>query len=595
MPSRNQTLIAVGYIRMSSDIQQDSPARQRAEIERCALREGYEIIAWYEDHGLTGTESKKRVGLKRLLKDATSGQFTFVIVAELSRLSREELFDALGHYKALWEAGVTIVDCQRGAIDFSDLAGFIQLVVGQWGAREESVRISERSVSGKLNLLRQGQRIGGSRLFGFDREYLNEEGEVAKRVHFSQSFSKPPAWRCRIVPSEDIAAVEAVRWAFRAFRDGKVTMTEISSEYNRRGLRTTRGKRFDVTGIRVMLSNPSYCGDMRALHGCQGKFNRMDQQHDGEFFLADSHEGIISRQLFQEVQSVLPISKGTRPFQFATYRLRGLVFCGHCCSQMRCAGGGSRDDNDSYVCRKHRDGSNADCPGLCIVAQNVEAAVLRIVGHRVLTDENLSLLMKVARDTNDEPRTPTQEETRLAQLRDNIKRVKHNLALAESDQQFRDVSDILGQLRQEERRLAKRVVPAKRPKSEFVMNLETLAENRENLHLADPGQLAVALRSVIDRITVMRKPNDELIGTVYFREDGLPGAEPETLTPGDLQRRVYWPMVEYVRDQGRAVNADELLRVFKITKDTAKWRMYRAERMGHVTRVGPCCWAQIAD
>ena len=46
---------AVGYIRMSTDQQQDSPARQRRDIEALAKRLGYHIIDWYEDHGLTGT------------------------------------------------------------------------------------------------------------------------------------------------------------------------------------------------------------------------------------------------------------------------------------------------------------------------------------------------------------------------------------------------------------------------------------------------------------------------------------------------------------------------------------------------------------
>lgn len=42
---------AVGYIRMSSDQQQDSPARQRKDVQALADRMGYEIIKWYEDHG----------------------------------------------------------------------------------------------------------------------------------------------------------------------------------------------------------------------------------------------------------------------------------------------------------------------------------------------------------------------------------------------------------------------------------------------------------------------------------------------------------------------------------------------------------------
>jgi hypothetical protein len=51
---------AVGYTRMSTDRQENSPDRQRREIKALADREGYRITKWYEDHGLTGTESANR-------------------------------------------------------------------------------------------------------------------------------------------------------------------------------------------------------------------------------------------------------------------------------------------------------------------------------------------------------------------------------------------------------------------------------------------------------------------------------------------------------------------------------------------------------
>lgn len=58
---------AVGYIRMSTDQQQDSPERQRRDIEAMAVQSNYKIIKWYEDHGQTGTESSKRKEFKSCL------------------------------------------------------------------------------------------------------------------------------------------------------------------------------------------------------------------------------------------------------------------------------------------------------------------------------------------------------------------------------------------------------------------------------------------------------------------------------------------------------------------------------------------------
>lgn len=56
----SSSIPSVGYIRMSTDRQEHSPERQRAEIIEMAERDGYQIVKWYEDFGLTGTESAKR-------------------------------------------------------------------------------------------------------------------------------------------------------------------------------------------------------------------------------------------------------------------------------------------------------------------------------------------------------------------------------------------------------------------------------------------------------------------------------------------------------------------------------------------------------
>ncbi len=90
--TKNGIVPAVGYIRMSSDQQQDSPKRQWQDIEALANTAGYKVIRWYEDHGLTGTESSKRRDFQKLLVDASSGKFRAVLLSEQSRMSREDIF-----------------------------------------------------------------------------------------------------------------------------------------------------------------------------------------------------------------------------------------------------------------------------------------------------------------------------------------------------------------------------------------------------------------------------------------------------------------------------------------------------------------------
>lgn len=48
---------------MSTDQQDDSPRQQRTEISRLAKREGYRVVRWYKDHGISGYEMDPKLGL----------------------------------------------------------------------------------------------------------------------------------------------------------------------------------------------------------------------------------------------------------------------------------------------------------------------------------------------------------------------------------------------------------------------------------------------------------------------------------------------------------------------------------------------------
>ena len=100
------------------------------------------------------------------------------------------------HWRLLREAGVEIVTCQRGRLRFDDLGGIITAIIDQHGAREESVKLAARVVSGQRLRASQGKRIGGI-VFAYDREVYDERGKFVRRVHFRERFRKPPTWTSR--------------------------------------------------------------------------------------------------------------------------------------------------------------------------------------------------------------------------------------------------------------------------------------------------------------------------------------------------------------------------------------------------------------
>ena len=70
---------AVGYIRMSSDKQEASPEQQRQEIISLAKRDGYRIIRWYVDEGISGHATEKSLDFQRMISDSQRRDFKAVL------------------------------------------------------------------------------------------------------------------------------------------------------------------------------------------------------------------------------------------------------------------------------------------------------------------------------------------------------------------------------------------------------------------------------------------------------------------------------------------------------------------------------------
>lgn len=291
----------VGYIRMSTDQQQDSPARQRRDVQSLADRLGYHIIKWYEDHGLTGTESSKRRDFQKLLIDAKAGAFRAVLLSEQSRMSREDIFDCMQHWRLFRDAGVSIITCQRGELKFDNLGGVITAIVDQYGAREESLKLADRVVSGKRLAVSRGQKQGGAPL-GYDRQITDEAGRPIRRVSCREQFCKPMNWTSKLVVASDEKAVDAVRFMFESVASG-AAYGAVARELNRRGFTTMHGKRFNGTAVRRTVSNPAYAGKIVAGRKRRGKFRSLHDE--GGVVCDDAHESLVSRELFERAQRAM--------------------------------------------------------------------------------------------------------------------------------------------------------------------------------------------------------------------------------------------------------------------------------------------------
>lgn len=170
------------YLRVSTGEQ--ITENQRRELEAVAQQRGWQIVAVYEDKGVSGAKGRdKRPQFDTMLKDAMRGQFDVLAVWAVDRLGRslQDLVATLGDLQA---AGVDLF-LHRQAIDTTTPSGkAMYQMLGVFAEFERSM-IQERVKAGLERAKAKGVRLGRPPLPGRRREEimrLHHEGRSQRGI-----------------------------------------------------------------------------------------------------------------------------------------------------------------------------------------------------------------------------------------------------------------------------------------------------------------------------------------------------------------------------------------------------------------------------
>jgi DNA invertase Pin-like site-specific DNA recombinase len=151
------------YIRVSTDGQ--TVDNQRLELEQAAERAGWEIVATYDDNGVSGAKSREhREAFDRLCKDATRRKFDVVMSWSVDRLGRS-LQDLIGFLEELHALGVDLYLHQQG-IDTTTPGGKMMFQMMGVFAEFERSMIQERVKAGLNRAKAQGKTLGRPKVSG---------------------------------------------------------------------------------------------------------------------------------------------------------------------------------------------------------------------------------------------------------------------------------------------------------------------------------------------------------------------------------------------------------------------------------------------
>ena len=374
MSVRKVKIPAAGYLRMSSDKQDKSIDQQRDEIVTYAARNGFHIVSWYADEGISGWKSKERHSFLQLIADSASGDFKVILCWDQDRFSRFDPMEANFYWHQLRQAGVHIETVTDGKLDFDSLGGWLTSSVKQYGKNEYSKALAKNVCRGRRTRILEGKWCWpapyGYRNVNGTLQIIPEEAEIVRRI-----------------------------FVMRANGFGK---KGIAKQLSVDGVQSPSGSAvWNDRQIGKMLRAKTYIGHTEFGAQADAAFTRM---FDRPGINKNTHQPIIDDDLWRDVQAVNERRK-TVP---AARRCEGahlsrLLRCG-CCGQAMYAQG----RKGFYVCGNYH--VNGTCSfntikfdvALKLVADKVRESLLCNSIEGLTAKIEKSLLSHEASDARDD-------------------------------------------------------------------------------------------------------------------------------------------------------------------------------------------------
>ena len=534
-----------GYLRLSREdgdkLESDSIRNQRELIkEFLAQHNGLNFVDEYVDDGYSGT-SYDRPAFQRLMEDVKARKINCIIVKDLSRLGRnyietgrylEKIFPFLGvrfisvldHYDSANEGN----DADQIIVPFKNL-------INDAYCRDISTKIRSQLDVKRRN----GKFIGSFACYGYQKDPKDVNHLVI-----------------------DPYAADIVRLVFRMKLEGYNSqriaekLNEMGAlppaEYKRSkgmnydcGYRTGNNPKWEVVSINRILTNEMYTGTM--VQGINSKINYKIKQSrsvpkEDWIRVENTHEAIVEKTVFDEVQRLLEFDTRTAPEKREVYLFSGLIICGDCGQNMirRSSTRGGKKYT-YYHCSTYKNGNG--CSAHLINADKLEQLVLEAVQVQI------GVLIQAERILNQIDRIPEGQtyiktiNQQLEELDESIERYRNLKNQAYTDmldeiitrEEYKDINH----------RFSERLDAAKVKKKELLENKHRLLKNQTHLKpwLQDfkkyrnieklERNIAVAL---IDRIIVHGK--DEISIIFHYQDEMQEMFALAGLTDGSADREV---------------------------------------------------------
>lgn len=431
-------LRVAAYCRVSTDSDEQATSYE-AQIEHyTAFISGHpdwHLAGIFADDGISGTNTKKREEFNRLIDECMAGNVDMVITKSISRFARNTL-DCLKYIRQLKDKNVAVF-FEKENINSMDSKGEVMLTIMASLAQQESQSLSQNV---KLGL-----------------QYRYQQGEIQVNCKWFLGYTKDENKKLVIVPEE----AEIVKRIYRDYLEG-ASMLKIARGLEADGIKNGAGRdKWHTSNINQILRNEKYIGDALLQKTYTVDFlTKKRVKNNGlvpQYYVENSHEAIIPREIFMQVQEELirrrvvhTSPNGKKRTYSSNHCFSQMIICGTCGEVFRRVHWNNRGKKSIvWRCVSRLENTGLFCDARTVLESDIENVVVTAINNTLggkdtflaTLQNNIATALSMEND-----RTLSDIDALLVELQTQL------LKLANSKTDYEDVAEEIYRLRDQKQK-----------------------------------------------------------------------------------------------------------------------------------------------
>ena len=387
-PAADLTIRAALYIRLSVDDKKTGSISIETQklILNHYLESKPEIFVYdtYIDNGATGTNFH-RPGFQQMLSDIEAGYINCVIVKDLSRLGRNSIDTGyyIEQYFTAHQVRFIAVTDQFDTADPNDIHAGIILPLKNMINEAYAIDIGRKIKAQQRQAMKDGEYIGARSPYG----YLKAPDNCHQLIIDPQTA---PVVRQMFEWASEGAGLNAI--ARRLNEAGIVSVSVYKQQIGQITHENLIGNgKWQTRTVNKILRCETYTGDLVQGHTKSIDHRQVKANSDNLITVHNTHEAIVSQELFEQVQSILDtVSDQCKNRSIRAYtpsQLKGKVFCAHCGTALHRQRNKRKKSDDVYFyhCLSNSRIAGKSCLGVTIREDRLMPVLLDIMQAQMET------------------------------------------------------------------------------------------------------------------------------------------------------------------------------------------------------------------